>query len=444
MAVIKPFQGVRYNPARIEDMSAVVSQPYDRVRYGLQDEYYALNDYNVTRIIKGKEFDGDDKENNVYTRARDFFTRWQQEGILMREAQPALYVYHQQFPLPDGQVVTRKAFICAFELAAFDQGIVLPHERTLSGPKVDRLNLTRATEAYFGNIFMLYPDPENKVDALLAAATTFSGRQPEIDIRELHEKDVRQMVWVVTDPQVIEAVVAEMSPKRNLIIADGHHRYETALDYRAEQRARYPAAPADAGFNYRMVTLVSMSDPGLTILPTHRLIFGYHKLSAQELLDKVGAYFTTEKVADRPALEARLEAARGETGRIGLVTADGFYSLTLKELAIMGQLAPGRAADWKELDVSILHELLLEHVMGLTKESIERKENINYLREPDMGYQQVANGKAQFLFALNPTRMEQVTACTEVGEKMPQKSTDFYPKVITGLTILPVGPEERI
>jgi len=444
MTSIKPFRGIRYNPERIKDLSTVVSQPYDRVRYGLQDEYYALSDYNIVRIIKGKALEGDNEENNVYTRARDFITRWQQEGVLSREDRPALYVYHQQFSLPNGKTVTRKAFICAFELAAFDKGIVLPHERTLSGPKVDRLNLTRATETYFGNIFMLYPDPENRVDALLAAVTTDSGREPEVDIRELHEKDVRQMLWVVTEPQVIEAVVAEMALKRSLIIADGHHRYETALNYRAEQREKYPDAPADAGFNYRLVTLVSMSNPGLTILPTHRLIFDYDKLNAQELLEKVGRFFAVEQVADRPALGAKMEATLGEPGRIGLATAEGFYFLTLQDLTIMEQLTPGRATAWHKLDVSILHELLLEHVMGLTKTSIERKENINYLREPDMGYEQIANGEAQFLFVLNPTRMEQVMACTQAGEKMPQKSTDFYPKVITGLTVLPVGPEERL
>lgn len=441
MATIRPFRGIRYNADRISDLSTVISQPYDRVRYGLQEEYYALSPYNVARIIKGKEHAEDSAENNVYTRARDFLTQWQQEGVLQHEDAPALYVLHQQFSLPDGSMVTRKAFICAFELATFDEGIVLPHERTLSGPKVDRLNLSRATQTYFGNIFMLYPDSENRVDAILAKAI---DREPDVDVRELHEKDVRQMFWVVTDPDVIATVVAEMGPKRNLIIADGHHRYETALNYRDEQRAKYPDAPANAGFNYRMVTMVSMSDPGLTILPTHRLIFGYDRLDGKALLEKAGAYFDIQEVADRPTLEAKMAQAGVLIGRIGVVTADGFYLMALKDDAIMAELAPDRAASWRELDVSILHELVLEYIMGLSKESIERKENINYLREPDMGYDHVASGEAQFLFILNPTKMEQVTACTEADEKMPQKSTDFYPKVITGLAMLPVGPEERL
>jgi uncharacterized protein (DUF1015 family) len=441
MANIKPFRGIRYDPARIKDMSTVVSQPYDRVRHGLQDRYYALSDHNVSRIIKGKEFAGDGENNNVYTRAKGYLTKWLQAGILIREEQPAIYVYHQQFTLPNGKQVIRKALVSALELTTFDEGVVLPHERTHSGPKVDRLNLVRATETYFGNILMLYPDPENRIDALLAPAIE---REPDVDLYELHEKDVRQMVWVMTDPEVIDELVTEMGPRRNLIIADGHHRYETALNYRDEQRARLPDAPANAGFNYRLVTLVSMSDPGLTILPTHRLIFGYDKLSSQDLLEKAGAFFSIEQVANRPALEARMSEALGDTGRIGLATAGGTYLLTLDDVSAMDTVAPGRTDAWKSLDVSILHELLLERVLGLTKGSIERLEHISYLRQPDRAYEQVASGEAQFLFLLSPTRMEQVEACTAAGEKMPQKSTDFYPKVITGLTMLPVGPEERL
>ncbi|MBN1313966.1 MAG: DUF1015 domain-containing protein [Anaerolineales bacterium] len=444
MATIKPFRGLRYNPDLIQDLSQVISQPYDRVRHGLQERYYALSDYNVVRITKGKEFDSDTQQDNVYTRARQFLDQWQRDSILIREDQPAIYVFHQEFTVPGGDTVVRKAFITALELADFDEGIVLPHERTLSGPKIDRLNLTRATETYFGNIFMLYPDPENQIDDMLDAATIGAGKTPDIDVKELHESDVRQKLWVVTDPKVVEAVVQEMAPKVNLIIADGHHRYETALNYRNEQREKYPDSPVTAGFNYRMVTMVSMSNPGLTILPTHRMIYGYNHLTGAQLLDKVAEYFDVKRAKSRADLENLLDSNRGKTGRIGLVAADGFYLLTLKDSSIMDKLAPDRVPAWKELDVSILHELVLEHIMGLTKDSIERKENIEYLREPDMGYDQVASGEAQFLFLLNPTRMEQVIERTQVGEKMPQKSTDFYPKVITGLTMLKVSPEERL
>jgi uncharacterized protein (DUF1015 family) len=441
MANIKPFRGIRYNQNQIDKIDNVISQPYDRVRYGLQDKYYELSDYNVTRIIKGKEFDDDDESNNVYTRAKAFLNEWLKEGVLVREEEPALYVYHQEFPLPDGEVVTRKALINAFELAEFDEGIVLPHERTHAGPKVDRLNLTRATETYFGNIFMLYPDPENKVDAILSEAI---NRKPDIEARELHEKDVLHKVWVVTNQDVIQAVTEEMAPKRNLIIADGHHRYETALNYRAEQREEYPDAPENAGFNYRMVAMVSMSNPGLTILPTHRLIFDYEQKSSAEVIERLEKYFSVEKVADRAVLEAKMDQAEGQVGAMGIVTHEGVYFLKLEDEAIMDALAPDRVDAWRELDVSILHNLVLEHVMEIDPEKIDNKENIEYLREPDMGYDRVSEEETAYLFILNPTRIEQVKACTKVGEKMPQKSTDFYPKVITGLAMLPVGPDERL
>jgi uncharacterized protein (DUF1015 family) len=441
MAIVKPFKGIRYNPERIRNLSQVISQPYDRVRHGLQEKYYDLSDYNIVRIIKGKEFPEDNEERNVYTRAHEYLNRWLEEGILMREQRPALYVLHQDYSLPNGGFVTRKALISAFKLVRFDEGIVLPHERTHSGPKIDRLKLTRATRCYFGSIFMLYPDSTNRVASLLEPALE---RDPVANVREMYEKDVRQKFWVVTDPGIVAAVQEEMEPKRNLVIADGHHRYETALNYRDEQRAQYPDVADNAGFEYLMVALVSMSDPGLTILPTHRLIYDYRRMDGPALLENLKDYFDIEALPDRKALEQKLAGEIGKIGRIGLVTAEGLYLLTLTDQSIMGELAPDRVESWRQLDVSILHELILEHLMGLTKESIERTENIEYLREPDLGYERVASGEAQFLFLLNPTRMEQVIACTQAGEKMPQKSTDFYPKVITGLTALSVSPDERL
>ena len=268
MARITPFRGIRYNAHKVGDLSKVVSQPYDRVRYGLQEQYYDLHPYNIVRITKGREFEGDTPERNTYTRAQDFYQAWLDAGYMLRDTEPAFYVYHQSFTLPDGTQRTRKAFISALELVEFSEGIVLPHERTLSGPKLDRLNLLRATQTNFGLIFMLYPDSENRINALFDAV--IADRTPDADVREMFEKDVQQKMWVVKDPEVIAQIVAEMAPKRGLIIADGHHRYETALDYRAEMRTKYPDAPASAGFNYRMVALVSMDDPGLTILPTRR------------------------------------------------------------------------------------------------------------------------------------------------------------------------------
>jgi uncharacterized protein (DUF1015 family) len=296
----------------------------------------------------------------------------------------------------------------------------------------------RATAVNFGHIFMLYPG--DRINELLGAA--IEG-QAGFELHELFERDVVQRFWAVTDPQVIAAVVEEMAPRRNLIIADGHHRYETALNYRDEMRAAHPDVPPNAGFNYRMVTLVSMEDPGLVILPTHRLIHSYGRMDGPAALERAKEYFEVTSMADRAALETALTEAGSSHPRFGFY--DGAYAvLTLRDPAVLERLLPDRSPDWRLLDVSVLHELFIERVLGIDKEAVERKENIEYLRDPQMGYDAVDKGEAEFLLVMNPTRMEQVRACTAGGEKMPQKSTDFFPKVISGLVMLPVGVEERL
>jgi uncharacterized protein (DUF1015 family) len=440
MARIAPFRGIRYNRNKIEDLSLVVCQPYDRVRYGLQDKYYDLHPYNMVRITKGREFEEDGPDHNVYTRARDYYHTWLDAGYLLRDTAPALYAYHQTFTLPNGDTLTRKAFVGALELAEFSEGIVLPHERTLAGPKADRLNLLRATATNFGQILMLYPDPENRINALFDSA--IAGRPPDVDVHEMLEKDVRQRLWLVSEPDVIAGVAAHISPKQGLIIADGHHRYETALNYRNEQRAQHPTAPANAAFNYRMITLISMDDPGLTILPTHREMHSYTAKSTQQILAEAGAYFDVNPMADRSALDEALDGASWTDRRIGFY--DGAYHLLrLKSPDIMAEIVPDRAEAWRMLDVSILHELLIERVMGISKERVEAKENIDYHRDLDLAVAHVDEGSAQCVFIMNPTQMSEVKACSDQGEKMPQKSTDFYPKVITGLVAMSVEAAER-
>ena len=441
MAQIAPFRGIRYNGDKVDGLSKVVSQPYDRVRYGLQDEYYELDAHNIVRIIKGRETAGDSPDGeNVYTRARDYYQIWVAEGYLLPDAEPALYVYHQTFTLPDGTQRTRKAFIAALKLVGFDEGIVLPHERTLAGPKVDRLNLLRATETNFGQIFMLYPDADNKINSLFEAAV--AGRPPDADVRELFEEDVRQQLWVVTDPAVIADVVAEMAAKKGLIIADGHHRYETALSYRAEMQDKYPNAGANAVFNFRMVTLVSMDDPGLTILPTHRQMHDYSTKTTSQILADAAKYFEVSPVADRAALAQALAEETTTDRRIGFYDGN-YYLLRLRGPEAMAQAVPDRAEEWRMLDASILHELLIERVMGISKERVAAKENIDYHRDLDLAIANVDEGKAVCVYIMNPTRMAEVKACSDMGAKMPQKSTDFYPKVITGLVAMAVGAGER-
>lgn len=439
MATIRPFRGVRYNPERIPDLSAVISQPHDRVRHGLQDKYYDLSPYSVARLIKGKQHDGDDENDNTYTRARDSYRAWLRDGILLREKAPALYVLRQTFTTPDGSVKTRQGLTAALELTPFSEGIVLPHERTLKKSMTERLGLLRATSVNYGSVFMLYPG--RRVNEILAPALE---HPPTVEGRELFEHDVLQQFWAVTDPQIIAAVVEEMAPLVNLIIADGHHRYETALAYQDEMRAAHPDAPPNAGFNYRLVNLVSMDDPGLVILPTHRLIRNEGRVTGTEALNRAHQYFHVTPVDGPAAIRHALDGARN-SHRPSFGFHDGTSAVcTLRSPETMDQLLPERSTDWRMLDVAVVHELFIERVMDIDKEDVSSNGHVEFLRDPQMGYDAVDRGEADALLVLNPTRIEQVRACSTAGERMPQKSTDFYPKVISGLVALPVGVEEQL
>ncbi len=435
MANIRPFRGLRYNTARFADLSSLITMPYDRIHAAEQAAYYALSPYNFVRIIQGYRTDDERPDNNVYTRARCYLQTWLTEGVMIRETHPALYVLEQTFTTPDGVKHTRRGFTAALELTRFDEGVILPHEYTLRGPKVDRMNLTKATQVSWGHIFILYPDDTGAINDAL---TPYLEAHPPAVARErVIEPDVEQRFWVVNDDEIIAAVAEAMAHTGPLIIADGHHRYETALSYRDEMRRLHPDAPPNAAFNYVMATFVSMRDPGLVILPTHRLIHSYTKMNGEALLKAIAPYFDVTPMPDLAALQAEMAKATAEHPRFGFY--DGRYALlTLKSLDVMEKLLPDRDPNFRKLDVAVLHTIIIEHVMGLSKESIQRKENITYLRDPAPGFGAVDKGEANFLFLLNPTRIEQVRACTAAGERMPQKSTDFYPKIVSGLVALPL------
>ena len=457
MTKIRPFRGLRYNPDKFcGDFAEAITQPYDRIHAEEQAQYYGQSAYNLVRIIQGLRTEGDTdplpavgtafpppRQNggegggsNVYTRARAYAELWQVEQVLIRDPEPALYVLEQRFTTLDGVEHVRRGLTAALELTGFDEGVVLPHERTLAGPKVDRLALTMATQTSWGHIFMLYPDAEQTVNGLLQPY--LDTHMPAILHEAVIEPEVEQAFWVVTDRAVIDAVVAAMASCGPLIIADGHHRYETALAYRDAMRAEHPDAPKDAAFGYGLVTFVSMDDPGLVVLPTHRLIHSYTGMDSRALLAALAPAFTVEAMADLASVEAGLAAATPAQPRFGFY--DGTFALlTLKDLGAMDALLPDRDPAFRTLDVTVLHELVIERTMGLSKESVLRRENLDYLRDPLPGLQAVDRGEADFLFLLNPTRMAQIRACTAAGERMPQKSTDFYPKVVSGLVMLPLA-----
>ncbi|MGB5931593.1 MAG: DUF1015 domain-containing protein [Anaerolineae bacterium] len=440
MTKIAAFQGVRYNPQRFEKLDLAVSLPYDRIKGDLQEEYYQLDEHNIVRIIKGRALPGDTETDNQYTRAKGFYEEWLKEGILIRDPKPTIYGYSQEFRLPSGQFATRIALIAALQLTDYEEGIVLPHERTFSSPKIDRLNLLRATAVNFGLIFMVYPGDE--IGALLAPHV---AKEPHLDLCAVGEADVRHRLWVIDDQETIAALQAEMEPKRNLIIADGHHRYETALAYRDEMRQKSPAWEPDMAFNYRILGLVSMDDPGLTILPTHRLMHSIPNWNSAEFLAQAGEFFEVLPAEGKDELFSQMAQVAVKEHLFGLFDGQGYHLLRLKDEGVMDRFVEAsRAREWKTLDVSILHELVIERVLGLSKESVKRKENIDYIRDAQEGIEAVNSGQAQFVFFLNPTKISQMRACSGVGEKMPQKSTDFYPKMISGLVMMPVGKGERL
>ncbi len=440
MAVIVPFKGLRYNPEMIDNLDLVVTQPYDKITDEMQEEYYERHPLNFIRIVKGKEYAQDTRTSNVYTRAGNLLGEWERGGILVQDREPCLYAYDQEYTLPTGERRVRKGFIAALRIEEFAQGVVLPHERTHSKPKEDRLNLLKATGTNAGLIFMLYPDPQNRVNGLLAGAKKNS---PDMEARA--EYGVVHRVWRISDTDTVEKVKREMAEK-SLVIADGHHRYETALNYRNWMKEQNPGCTGDELWNYRMVTLVSMEDEGLTILPTHRLIHSLDGFDLEEFLKASEKFFSIERVESKDrlleemesrALKHTVQGRRAEEHVFGLYGGGGrFELLTLRHEKLIGDFVEkDRAPEWKTLDVTICHSLLIEHLLGISKERVAALENIAYIREPEEGIESVDDGECQLAIFLNPTRMDQVKAIAEKGEAMPQKSTDFFPKLISGLVL---------
>jgi uncharacterized protein (DUF1015 family) len=423
MAQVIPFRGIRYNPDKITDMTSVVSPPYDRIYEDVQEACYEKSPYNIVRIVKGKKRPDDDGE-NVYTRAAAYLAQWLKEGVLLRDETPSFYVYHQEYTFA-GERLVRKGVIA---LGKLEPEKVHAHERTLKGPKEDRLRLLRATEANFGHIFMLYSDPERRADEALAAA--IEGDAPTIeatdDFGNLHR------VWRVTTPSVIDTVQSALADK-DLYIADGHHRYETAVNYmhECEQKGWLPAAPES--FDARMMTLFNIDLEGMTIRPIHRLVHGLSDYSSEAFLDRAEEDFEVKRF---DSFAAWREAVHAGCHRhtFGCCTGGVFATLTLRDEGLMDRLiAEDRSADYKHLDVSILHAAILEKLLGINAQALEEQRNVTYTVDTEEGVRRVEEGKEQIFFLLNPTTAEEVKRVADHGEKMPQKSTDFYPKLLTGL-----------
>jgi uncharacterized protein (DUF1015 family) len=434
MAYIAPFRALRYDPTRVP-LEQVVTQPYDKITPEMQSAYYAASPYNLVRIILGKSQSTDHLEENIYTRAAASFEDWRRQGIFHPDPKQSLYQYVQRFQAPGGgPELERRGFIALGRIEDYSAGIVHRHEQTLAKPKADRLNLLRATRAHFGQLFMLYSDSAGEIDGLLSAA---SPVDMEIGIEVRDEYGVLHQVRRIADPRTIELVRSKMSDKK-LVIADGHHRYETAVAYRDERRAGAPASsPELAPYELVMMTFVNMDSPGLVILPTHRLVHGLTGFSAEVLVDLARSYFNVEEVD--PSVDAGRatgilrHAGKAGTAILGVTANRVFLFHTPKALGL--NLFHGFSLRQQALDVVQLHKCLLEGVLAISEEAIREQKNISYIREAGEALARVRAGSANVAFFMNPVRMHQVRDIAFAGEVLPQKSTDFYPKLLSGLTV---------
>ena len=432
MAKIFPFRAFRYDPARV-DLSQVVTQPYDKITPTMQSRYYDASPYNLVRIILGKRDAADSEGNNVYTRAARDFAEWRRQGILRQDPQPSLYAYAQEFTAPGETAAARRyqrrGFIALGQIEDYSAGVVFRHEQTLSKPKADRLELLRASRAHFGQIFMLYNDPSGGLEV-----TLFPEREAEISVAD--EYGVKHKLWLVSDPAVIERVRHAMAGQK-LIIADGHHRYETALNYRNERRAAAARPDEDAPYERVMMTLVNAHSPGVLILPTHRLVFGLPDFEPGPMVAAARYFYGVRDVsrefdASKP-LALLPRTSPGETAMLAVTARQAFLLLANPGTthSALETVSPRQA----ELDVVRLHKVVLQSVLNISEEAIREQRNLEYLRDAREAVQRVRGDGANVAFLLNPVPIDQMLAIALGGEVMPQKSTDFYPKLLSGLTV---------
>jgi uncharacterized protein (DUF1015 family) len=437
MARIYPFRAWRYNPSTVR-LDDVVTQPYDKISPAMQQAYYQRSPFNLVRIILGlpQLFDAE-KGESVYTRAARDFSAWRDQGVLAQEHEPCVFAYAQRFKVPGSDVVKeRRGFIAIGKLHEYAEQVVFRHEQTLSKPKSDRLNLLKATRAHFGQIFMLYSDPSGSVEKIL-----YEGNGAA-DAEVTDEYGVLHRLWRVNNPAAINLLATAMADKK-LIIADGHHRYETALNYAKEHAAGANAKP-ETGANGLpqpahpeaavMMTFVNMDSDGLVILPTHRVVHSLTRFDQAAFRNAAAEFFSAEMLGGEDAADYMKTLGAQKGTAFVAVTKDGALLLRARPDAVKKALGdvPDRQ---RQLDLTQLHSIILDRLLGLDAEKVREQTNIRYLRDAGEAVEQVRKGEADVAFLTNPVTMEQLREVAFAGEVMPQKSTDFYPKLLSGLTI---------
>ncbi len=433
MAIIAPFKALRYNPAKAGDLTPLVTQPYDKIEGELQTEYYRRHPLNVVRIIRSAESTADPETH--YPQAAATFQKWMEEGILIEDAAPAIYVYYQEFRTPTGSAggtVIRKGFVTSVKLE--DKG-VRAHEHTLAGPKADRLRLLKAIETSDELTFMLYSDAQHETAKVMDAA--IANLNPIIEVQDDYGETHR--VWAVTDSAVI-LKLQNFLQSRELLIADGHHRYETAMNFKKYCEGKGLKPVGSQGFDHRMMALFPMEDPGLVIFPTHRLVKRVENFNGEKLLKALEKNFDVAPHSTTGELFAKMDGAGVKEHVLGLKcigTPWNYYSLRLWNEGILDATLPRTmSAASKRLDVTILHSLILEPQLGIDAAKLAAHTHVDYIRHREEALAHVGKDGIQAAFLLKPTTVKQVEEVSASGERMPQKSTDFYPKLLAGLVMM--------
>ena len=432
MPEIQAFRGLRYDLGQVGSLSDVIAPPYDVIGPELQEQLYKKHPANVIRLILNREEPGDDDATNRYSRAAKFLKNWRQEGVLFTESDPAVYVYHQVFE-HGGQKFTRHGFMARVRLEKFGEGKIYPHEETLSGPKQDRLMLTRACKTNLSQIFGLYPDPRAEVQSLLEKAIV--GKTP---LEATDHLGVVHRLWPVTDVKIVSAVAGAIGPKP-VFIADGHHRYETACNYRDELSAAGPL-PANHPANFVLMMCVGMSDPGMIVLPTHRLFRGLPAMSSADLIAKLGDAFTTRIAGEgadlAPTVWEEVETS-GEQGTLGLYTAQDerwvVATITAAGRQRLAQVAAEHSEPWRGLGVAILHRLVIDTL--LASPNLPKPRYVHLVQEVVDGLE---TGEFPLAALVMPATVDHIRTISQTHERMPAKSTYFYPKLLSGLVFNPL------
>jgi uncharacterized protein (DUF1015 family) len=431
MVEIATFKGLVYNNKKLKKFEDVMSPPYDIISESMQNELYKKNEYNFVKLILGKIFLDDTNTNNRYTRAKQLFDVWQKQEILIPSNVPAIYPYKVNYTIDK----TKKQMNGFFVILKLDPEYksVKAHEKTLAKPKEDRLNLMRACSGNLEPIQLMYMDQNDNIRKTIDAVID----TPLIKVRG-YDGFIHQL-WQLDDPKAVKKIVDELKDKI-LFIADGHHRYQTSINYANEKKEQNGNKEPNAPFNYIMVVLCNMFDPGLSILPTHRLI-KMSNVNFDELIEKLEKYFTIEKkpITDKNKNYQKTgekiisDIASEKNHKFALYTKDNYFILTLKDQHVMNSLATDHSKTWRRLDVSILHKLILEQFLGINEKNLE--EHVKYTRENGEAIQFVDEGKYDFSFLINATQIDQLKLIADAGEHMPQKSTYFLPKMLSGLVM---------